>query len=756
MRLVNREFETKVSHYLFRVVVVPFRPEIYGISPEPALYPPPDGLINGALHGSVKLQDKGMKVFQGFGSRISKFAMSFEFDEAKLARPPVKSDQEAITSFWGIYRWPFKRYNRYSQLEGLEQAADETGTMTEALRFVVRAKELGLSIDGGLGWLAGPDINQHVVERGVKLPVFGESIFAPEPDPDLLPKGRKRSKWVRPLFGCIDENQSALERILQEAGYRGDSLEASIRLLLETEQLQLRSTQGELSDSLSAALNWDGRRGTHPQTHSAGDLLTAAEPDGPGSLPTYSDEDENQETLPGIAGDKGRHIKRESYSLKPNDLTSAQREMLLEVEWAQRAFMQSYAIAIIDNRAAFQNIQSLTIARLPSRHLPILRRPDFWNSLPELKSLSLAIIPDWRDVVKLPTSWVEDNRIVPSHAVSGTYQILQEHILHRRNIKMLHFEWLGGGEEAPGMFARNQHILPAPLVSNAMDMVYRDQPAQLLTFPYVEHLSLKNCWITPHIMIRFGSSLRSSALQTLTLNSVSLTAPVPLNAHPNAVGNNGNNAGHAQVIANQAAAHNHFLHLQGGVLGFVGPNPPAPPAPQTTGSTTQNQIPTWLQDPRFGSWAHIINALTPGNTLADMIFARGYGEPPSARSHSSLTTLEFESCGYVHLQLDFDQGVLDPLDHHINVGSALAKRISEIEAVMMKPDDHALGIIVNHIDKLEKDTLEEGFEMVFGWGDSRRALTVEASADGISHPGRGRFSGIIDVRRTSSSYDTAL
>src|SRR4051794_22278198 len=109
--------------------------------------------------------------------------MSFEFEESKLANPPVKSDQEAITSFWGIYRWPYKRYNRYAQLEGLEQTADETRTMAKALETIKKAKELGLSIDGGLGWLAGPDINQRVLERREKLVVFGEPNFVPESRP---------------------------------------------------------------------------------------------------------------------------------------------------------------------------------------------------------------------------------------------------------------------------------------------------------------------------------------------------------------------------------------------------------------------------------------------------------------------------------------------------------------------------------------------------------------------------------------------
>ena len=66
MRLVNREFEEKVSEYLFRVVVVPFKPEIYGITEEPALRGVAELSANDAVKGSIMLQDKGMRVFQGY------------------------------------------------------------------------------------------------------------------------------------------------------------------------------------------------------------------------------------------------------------------------------------------------------------------------------------------------------------------------------------------------------------------------------------------------------------------------------------------------------------------------------------------------------------------------------------------------------------------------------------------------------------------------------------------------------------------
>jgi hypothetical protein len=63
LRLVNKEFDLKVSEALFKVVVVPFRPEIYGITPESTT-------TNDSPQGSVMLQDTGMRVFQGLVNEI--------------------------------------------------------------------------------------------------------------------------------------------------------------------------------------------------------------------------------------------------------------------------------------------------------------------------------------------------------------------------------------------------------------------------------------------------------------------------------------------------------------------------------------------------------------------------------------------------------------------------------------------------------------------------------------------------------------
>jgi hypothetical protein len=756
MRCVNKEFENKVSAYLFKVVVVPFKPEIYGITPEPTLAGITDvqRRANEILQGSVMLQDKGMRVFQGFGRHIRKFAMSFEFDNKKLDSPPIKSDQEAIKAFWGIYRWPFKKYNRYAQLEGLEQTADETRTMAKALRFIVEAKELGLSIDGGLGWLAGPDTNERVISRGEKLTVFGESKFVPEEKPK--PIKRKLGKLASSLSpGNVGEGQhAAFQRMLQEAGLHGPSLEAGVQLMVESEAtgspLQWQDDMGLPNfSSASNSFNADNLAGLAgpSQTPSASS---------PGPQRTYSrlernlnllgqfnsdEEDADLDVQP--AASRPWLIKvgvTESCRLKPNELTNAQREMLLEIEWAQRAFLQSYAIAIIDNPLTFNNIETLTIARIPNRHLPILRREDFWDGLPQLNKLSLAVIPDWRDVVKLPTSWVQDNRLVPSQSVNGVFQLLQEQISRRKNVKSLHFEWVGGGEEAPGLFERNQHILAAPLVFKAMDMVNRSYFPQILQLPHVEHLSLKNCWVSPHILTRLGLYMKKPSLRSLTLDSVSLTAPLTANAQPNPLtGHAANNHAAHLAAANNFLLNFHQLAAQNVPLHQI----PAFPTP----TVTHNTVPDWLEPPRPGSWASIIETLTPGQTLAQIRYARypnaiGISEP-EPRDPSSITTLEFKSCGYVRLPLDFDQTALDPPAPQTPQTNTSAKLIKDLDPFMMKANDYTMGTIINHISDLETATLENAWNMNVGWGQSRSNLLLDSLADGVPNAGVGRFDGVI-------------
>ncbi|KAH7360693.1 hypothetical protein BKA65DRAFT_190865 [Rhexocercosporidium sp. MPI-PUGE-AT-0058] len=739
MRLINKEFDRKVSEALFRIVVLPFKPEIYGITPETTG-------SNDIPHGSIMLQDQGMRVFQGFGRWIKRFAMSFEIDHTKLASPPQKSDQEVILSFWGPYRWPFKAYNRYSQLEGLEQTADETRTMAKALKYICYAKELGLSIDGGLGWLAGPDINQRVAERGEKLVVFGASKFVPEAK-FALPKGPP--KLVIQKNSAADQSATDYARYLRmvlEAGIPEGMADEAVRMLQADDRAGGTALLGDDIPPDTAQIPQTAdplrvpRRRQIVNPNNA--LMDLTE-----DLTEMSDEDGDGEASQAAAAlslnntRKGRP-KSEAYPLRPNDLTNAQREMLLEMEWAQNAFMQSWAIAIMDNHSTFGGIEKLNIARLPSRHLSILRREDFWDSLSSLKCLSLAIIPDWREVKKEATSWVQDTRVAPSQAVTAVYDMLTQQIGRREHIKELHFEWLCGGEYAPGLFARNQNILAAPVVEHAMHMVNRSQQPPVLDLPHIEHLSLKNCWISPHVLCRFLGPMRQRDLQSISLDSVSLTAKIPQNANPNpltqaAVLQN------AQNVAGQGAANGMFFNMQALQNGVNGPAlqlavpPVAAPNP--------NVEPAWLKHPRAGSWADIINNITPGTTLEDIRQLREFGPEPEPKKPTKLSKLIFKSCGYVRLPLDFDQTALEPTVAPLQT-AALTKRIAELDGQMMKPlEAYTMATIINHIDPVEVEALENAWNMTVGWRLSRPDLANDAQLDGFSNAGQGRFDGLIEV-----------
>jgi hypothetical protein len=271
-------------------------------------------------------------------------------------------------------------------------------------------------------------------------------------------------------------------------------------------------------------------------------------------------------------------------------------------------------------------------------------------------------------------------------------------------------------------------------------MVNRAYPSHMLSLPYVEHFSLKNCWISPHMLTRFGLSLKKFALQSLVLDSVSLTASLALNAQPNPLTLGANNHG-----AHLAAA-NHLQIVQG-----WGQNGPAPQGPLVPPAGSPNPTPDWLKSPRVGSWADIIETLTPDTTLADIRYARDIGPEPPARDPSNLKKLVFKSCGYVRLPLDFDQTALDPHDIPPQVNT-IAKRINDLDSFMMKPHDYTLGTIVNHMSAVESRTLENAWNMTIGWqGRSRSVLLLDAQADGVLNAGQGRFDGVIEAPRQPSA-----
>lgn len=746
MRLVNKDVEKRVSSFLFRTVVVPFRPEIFGVSDNGR------EKIGGGVN--VMLLDKGMRVFQGFGKCILKFAMSFEIDIAALTYPPMKSHQVAVTTFWGIYRWPSPAYNRFHMLEGLEQTADKTRTMAEALQFVDNARELALSLDSGLGWLAGPDHPYKVPVVFRKPKVFGCSRFLDEVESELSTLcGGKASRpyyyWptaepatmFAPWSSANAEYASApaasnavrnhadtctppldldefdletvqtYKHILLSSGYTVDTVDAALAMLLDSERpLARTSRRGQIVETTS----------TNPSE--AISMLRA----GSHSPEITSLEQGLRQTF---ANQKAAWSR--TCPLKPSSLKTSQKEMLLEVEWAQRAFMQSWTIAIVDGPKTFDHITTLTIARLSQRHLSILMREEFWDRLESLTTFSLAIIPDWRDISKSASGLIEDTPLKPSQAVASVYMLLQNHISTREHICELNFEWLCGGEAAAGQFARNQLILPAPLIANPEKMLDRaGTPPEVLSLPFVKNLGLKNCWSSPHVFLDFTQKLRAQSLERLTLQSMSLTVPMPDTAPAPQLGT---------VQAPQA--------LQGNAFDIANMLPPSP-----QGSAPRNPR-AWLKAPPYGTWSYIIDNLTPGPNLADIRYSKGLSSIPEPRAASTLRAIVLDSCGYVKLKIDLDQSRLDGALTRVEgfiPSTNLAYSSTHydfLKEYMMKAEDHLLGSIVSHIQPAEAGTLYRAWQMTAGWSKKMTdELAASAAADGVRQPGKGRIKGT--VRRT--------
>ena len=94
LRLTCKEIEYRISHILFKTVVVPFNPEIYGMLHRPrrlsgskkSSTPSARGLSKFFWQGKCDPNlyiGHGVDVFRGFGPHIKKYGMSFEVDEGE-------------------------------------------------------------------------------------------------------------------------------------------------------------------------------------------------------------------------------------------------------------------------------------------------------------------------------------------------------------------------------------------------------------------------------------------------------------------------------------------------------------------------------------------------------------------------------------------------------------------------------------------------------------------------------------------------
>ncbi|KAI7215553.1 hypothetical protein KC333_g5373 [Hortaea werneckii] len=787
MRLVNKEFEGKVSSSLFYSSVVPFNTELYDMISSDAknssrqattnikdqhVSPQVEDLDSGGIHWQNAKDDAqgkmykghGLKVFQGFGPHIKRFGMSFEVTEDQLAQPPVKKELYQVDSYHGSYDWPPRLYARFDNLAGLERTADETSRMKAAFSHLSMVQELGLAIDSGLGWLRGLDTSVRARLSERPAPVFGKS-FGGE---------NFRSQAAKEFWTAMRESHLSQ----QKKAYGRTSKEVSVAYHeLDVEASDLAGLKGsiyansKLWPTLENPQFLERVAGARP-TKRLGVLYTTS-----------------------VQPEADQHVVARA-PLVPNDLKKEQKEWLLETEWAQRAFLDSYMLSVTDNVQVFEKVSTLTIAKISSGLLPMLARESFWSALPSLAKVTLHVKADWRTVAKDDAGMACVCPELPSDAVIAFHDLLAERVVGHQAIKTLDIGWVDCGEHAEGILARNSHLLPAPISSPQKMLTNR---GTRLVFTYLEHLTLTNCWLSPPALRNLVRNHAGQNLTKLTLDSVSITAdpsenaatqhnnPVPaglgaigggqgqmqppapapnplantqsiwnpLHHHPNLylTGPNLPQAqGNAQMQQPMIGGHQGFANLPmmlpAQVTQVAGQIPAQNAGPAAAaGAHHQAYAQYLLQGYRLGSWPEMLNNISPGPRFSDYLEPpKPWEEQPPAREPTALTSIEFKSCGYAKLPnvVALDQSVFErPAAQRVREGrsSWFDQRGAALFPSKMTTADCYLGKILPHMPARELEALQLVWGLREGWDDQEKA--EEAEWDGQYPGGTGRFSGVV-------------
>ncbi|KIV99705.1 hypothetical protein, variant [Verruconis gallopava] len=776
MRLTCKEFEHQISSLLFKTVVVPFNTEIYGMLNDIAsiknrVKSSGKGKAKATMPPSLAFWENsrdediytghGIDVFRSFGSRIRRFGMCFEVREEVLADPPLKGMREDHKSYWGVYQWPYPEYRRFDQVAGLEDAADETPKMKTAFSFLTEVQELALSLDAGLGWLSGPDRSIRSRVLGSRRPIFG----AAKPIRDRCQEARHAlwqylNEWASrnanvelkhctiaamKFDGLMSQNSNPLGNLdsicESELPFMDmhDLTDPTVEVLPFFPDL---SPQSKIGSSLAAdAVTMDGQHSnnnafekskSNPQPLESGVFFVQEDSLDPDRL--------------------------ERHPIIPAELSKLQKEWLLETEWAQRAFLSSWLIAVVDNQHAFKHVHTLNFSSISSRFLLSLCREDFWRALPQLENVAISVIPDYRDVVKDSAGFVNAPCISLASAVWLLHKLLAEMIALRSTIKSLTVGWASGGELAQGLMARNKNLMPAPGLppewlrsaeSLANKQLLEDR---FLKFPHLRELKLKNCWLSPHALVHLVQE--HPALERLCLESVSLTAEL--------IHSPAQNAGQLMAAAPQIQApliSQNNIPLHGGYIGL--PNsqhlPQAAFVQSAQGSSNPafvpgpHQVPPeqpnfanrdWLS-PRIGSWPHVLDSISPGVTLAASGSTMSPMNIPSSVPNHALHTLSLRSCGYCRLNNSrLDESSI-PVPTYEGGSGWFQRRSAALSKLMLVAKGYITADIVQALPRNEEHALTMGFELSLGW-PAEWADEVDAPLyDACLAGGSGRFHGII-------------
>ncbi|EHY57183.1 hypothetical protein ABEF92_005132 [Exophiala dermatitidis] len=777
LRLVNRSFARSLEPIVFRNVVINFGKTFFD--------------VNDGNSDSEGVWTPTNSIFQKYGSKINQFGVSFEYDVHGLCQAKSKVIAKEQTAWFGTFTWPMEQYPRFPALQAVEDLVDHNRPLLkEALKHVTKASELGLCIDSGHGWLEGPDISDLAlfnrrVANGSK--VFGKTF--PTEDSWTAFARNEYFRWaqqntinetVKHILGDErPERAIALHelRFLESVEIRDiDSFKSQAQQPDYEPEVHVGGGMPGLPNlplPPPALANWapvdaatarrirraSARRRSPPRRHLQWPLIFSGH---------------------NIAAEVGGHCTfvqektahPANSPLRPGRLTEAQAQWLMETVWAQRAFLSAYTTAIITNKQNFKSIHSVRISKLSSGLLPSLEQNEFWDSLPGLKHLQILISPDWRQEHCIGDRFHQDNMpISPAKAAVSFTQFLRKYVTKMERLHSLTIGYVGGGEHAVGMFARNQHVLPAPIIIDPAAWLHgapdEKELPDMTKFDHIRDLKFENCWFSPSMLEGFMKKSRDTSLHSLTLDSVSM-------------------------IAYHDATLEHPLTTAGDNLSCeYGPY-------------------NWYREelPTSAAWCRVLDRITPGMTIKERkeqskFLHRNSPEPPPPTQRpfrGNVEKIVLNSCGYVKISVPnvltraYKQNAAVIHSHTPKDGGILARMerfnaqtnpplATEVQVPGMPPppppppppqaaatvavvrprrrrrgshSDNAaanrimmsgseypwLGILTQCVHPIEMRVLERGWRMTFGWPDNlERWAAVE---DGFFEGGTGRFSGIVE------------
>ncbi|RMZ77154.1 hypothetical protein DV737_g4513, partial [Chaetothyriales sp. CBS 132003] len=637
LRLVNHAIADQIAPLLVRSVVTKFGKRMFHLG---------DWDGESAVPHSQSMLAK-------YGKYIQKFGVSFDYDLMGLAYPTPKVFSELIHAWFGDYEWPVATYPRFNRLQELEDLVDcNRPLLKEAFANLTGVSELALSLDSGHGWLEGADICDLALFEANRM--NGSKVFGETFSEDVWDTyGRNEYfKWAQ---------QNSVNATLQRMGPKTETWrihqrikELSRMLIREYDSFREQHSQYDFNPNSHTggqagqahAVQRPGQNPMHnpglPFTHFSNVLHATHAP----VPPQHSDRQNSSSTsryrrppqsvpIPlqwplifncyNVAADiGGRELVAKSadpatFPLIPGHLTELQVQWLMETLWAQRAFLSSYTTAIITHKFAFRNVHTLTIAKISSGLLPSLAQHELWTSLTSLKRLKILVKPDWRDEHVYGDKFHALNMpIDPSLAAGRFTEFLRQNITDLENLSHLTIGYFGGGEHATGMFARNTHVLPAPITETAQTWVsnHDKQPdlSTLLIFPHIRDLTFENCWFSPCMLESFMEKSRDTSLHTVVLDSVSMLSK----------------------------------HCTTSIDGPL--------------STIRNNLQCsfeeedWLREalPVSAVWTKVLDNITPGDTMKDRKVRAGMIKRKSDASfekefRGNITRIVLKSCGYCRI-----------------------------------------------------------------------------------------------------------